>query len=88
MASGNVPLLVAKVLQRCGHILDGSEEAVKNLWLASGLHWEDLGKGKEDLEEFLEKHVCEDNVNCSDTEEVMHLHPRVAIQRVSLKRAW
>lgn len=51
-------MLVAKVLQRCKVVLKGSEEAVRNLWLESGLHWDSLGVQKEDQEEFLEQHVC------------------------------
>ena len=44
--------LVAKVLQQCQRVL-GSEEEVKTLWSQSRLNWETLGKGAEDLAEFL-----------------------------------
>jgi len=47
---------VAKLLCHCLSVLKGEEE-VKGLWARSGLHWDDLGMPKEDVEEFLDRQV-------------------------------
>ena len=57
LVSGRAAVLVAKVLCHCVSVLKGEEE-VKGLWTRCGLTWDDLGKPKEDLEEFLDRQVA------------------------------
>ena len=56
LESGRAAVLVAKVLCHCVSVLK-EEEEVKGLWARCGLTWDDLGKPKEDVEEFLDRKV-------------------------------
>ena len=56
LVSGRAAVLVAKVLCQCVSVLKGEEE-VKRLWARCGLTWDDLGKPKENVEEFLDRKV-------------------------------
>ena len=56
LESGRAAVLVAKVLCHCVSVLKGEEE-VKGLWARCGLTWDDLGKPKKDVEEFLDRQV-------------------------------
>lgn len=55
MESGRAAVLAAKLLSCCLSLL--SKKEVKSLWTKSGLHWDDLGMHREDVEEFLDRQV-------------------------------